>query len=184
MAINSGLIQNIAKEIQIVEEPEISFPQADSFERVINLCGLLNEKKEGFLTRDEITKNYDIVPRQANYCTGAGRYLGLIEKSKDNGKTNYFLNGLGKRVFSLNAHGRQIEFIKLILSHRVFNRVVKSYFENYEKLGKGAIVEIMKTSGLFKIKSEKTFRRRADTISSWSDWIIGKDWGIKNQKQF
>ncbi|PVX48800.1 hypothetical protein C7377_1886 [Balneicella halophila] len=169
-AINLELIQKIANETPITAELEVPFPQADSFDRVINLCELLNEN--GSLTREYITVNYDFDVRQTNYYTDAGRYLGLIDKSRENGEVNYFLTDLGKRVFALNITDRQIEFFKIILSHRVFNRVIKSYFENSEQPSRNEIVGIMKTSDLHNINSDVTFHRRASTISSWINWII------------
>ncbi|KXZ39206.1 hypothetical protein SAMN05661008_01956 [Alkalithermobacter thermoalcaliphilus JW-YL-7 = DSM 7308] len=69
--INLNDILEVYNRTSVVEEPEIPFPQADSFKRIINLCELLNERE---LTRDEITENYDFDPRQTNYYTDAGRY--------------------------------------------------------------------------------------------------------------
>ena len=43
-------ILEVLEKTKIVREPEIPFPQANSFKRVINLCELLNESE---LTRDE-----------------------------------------------------------------------------------------------------------------------------------
>lgn len=169
-AINLELIQKIANETEITAELEVPFPQADSFDRVINLCELLNEN--GSLSREYITVNYDFDVRQTNYYTDAGRYLGLIDKSRENGEVIYFLTDEGKRIFSLNISDRQIEFIKLILSHLVFNRVIKKYFEDSEQPSRNEIVEIMKTSALFNINSDITFHRRASTISSWINWIL------------
>jgi len=169
-AINLELIQKIANEIQIKAELQVPFPQADSFDRVINLCELLNEN--GTLTREYITVNYDFDVRQTNYYTDAGRYLGLIDKSRENAEVIYFLTDLGKRIFSLTIPDRQLEFFRLILSHRVFNRVIKSYFENSEQPSRDETVEIMKTSNLYKINSDVTFHRRASTILSWVNWII------------
>jgi len=71
---------------QIVREPEIPFPQADSFRRIINLCELLNKS---YLTKNEITANYYFDPRQSNYYTDAGRYLGLIGAFNDTFKLYY-----------------------------------------------------------------------------------------------
>lgn len=169
-AINLELIQKITNEISITKELEVPFPQADSFDRLINLCELLNEN--GSLTREYITANYDFDVRQTNYYTDAGRYLGLIDKSRENGEVNYFLTDLGKRVFTLNINDRQIQFFKLILSHNVFNRVIKCYFKESEQPSKKVIVQIMKTSKLYNVNSDKTFERRASTISSWINWII------------
>lgn len=169
-AINLELIQKIANETPITAELEVPFPQADSFDRVINLCELLDVN--GFLTREYITVNYDFDDRQTNYYTDAGRYLGLIDKSKENGEVNYFLTDLGKRIFNLNINDRQIEFFKLILSYRAFNQVIKLYFKDSRQPSRNAIVEIMKTSNLYNINSDSTFHRRASTISSWVNWII------------
>ena len=169
-AINLELIQEIANITPITAELPVPFPQADSFDKVINLCELLNEN--GSLTREHITINYDFDVRQTNYYTDAGRYLSLINKSRENGEINYFLTDLGKRIFTLSITERQIEFFKIILSHQVFNQVIKSYFRNYEPPNKNTIVEIMKRSNLYNISSETTFQRRASTISSWINWII------------
>lgn len=169
-AINIELIQRIAHEIKTVKEPEIPFPQADSFERVINICELLNEN--GTLTREYVTVNYDFDVRQTNYYTDAGRYLGLIDKSKENNEIVYYLTDLGKRIFNLPLTERQVEFIRLILSHEVFNKVINSYFENAESPTSHQTVSLMKTSNLYNVNSESTFYRRSSTILSWVNWII------------
>jgi hypothetical protein len=67
-AINLELIQKTLNESIIVSEPEIPFPQADSFERVINLCELLNERI--FVSQEEITENYDFDKRQTDSFIG------------------------------------------------------------------------------------------------------------------
>ena len=168
--ISVELIQEIAIETNIVDDKDVPFPQANSFDRVINLCELLNEN--GTLTREEITIKYDFDVRQTNYYTNAGRYLDLIDKSYQNGEVTYFLTDLGIMVFNLNISERQVKFIEIILSHLVFNRVIQKYFSDLESPNKSEIVEIMKTSNLYNINSEETFRRRASTISSWIDWIL------------
>src|SRR5690606_28346900 len=59
---NIETIQGVLDSVEIVKEPEIPFPQADNFERIINLCELLKEK--GFISKEEITQNYDFDSRQ------------------------------------------------------------------------------------------------------------------------
>lgn len=169
-AINLEIIQKLTYEATISGELEIPFPQADSFDRVINICELLNEY--GLLTRDFITLNYDFDVRQTNYYTDAGRYLGLIDKKIINREVNYYLTDLGKSIFTSNINDRQIKFIELILSHRVFNLVMKSYFENLEQPNRDKIVELMKTADLYNITSDSTFERRSSTISSWINWVF------------
>ncbi|MDN8776884.1 translation elongation factor, partial [Staphylococcus aureus] len=73
-------LSNLYKNANEVPEPLVPFPQADSFERVIDLLNLLVEKDLMF---EEITLNYDFSSRQTGYYTNAGIYLGLIEKFTD-----------------------------------------------------------------------------------------------------
>ncbi len=169
-AINLEFIQKTLNQIKIVKEPSIPFPQADSFERVINLCELLNENK--VLNREYITDNYDFNVRQTNYYTDAGRYLGLIDKKQDNGEIIYFLSDNGQKLFNLSIIDRQVKFIELILSHLVFNKALNLYFNKSESPNKDEIVEIMKQSDLYNVNSESTFKRRSSTISSWINWIL------------
>lgn len=168
--INLEIIQKILHEVRIKEEPQIPFPQADSFERVINLCELLNENKT--LSREGITDNYDFNVRQTNYYTDAGRYLGLIDKTQTDGKVFYFLTPQGQEIFKHSINDRQKTFITLILSHVAFNHTLKVYLENSAPPSKGKVVKIMKRSGLYKINSETTYKRRSSTILSWTNWIL------------
>lgn len=66
-------LESIMKEVNITEEPEVPFPQADNFERVIDLLGLLVESNT--LDKQEITSNYDFDIRQTDYYANAGIYL-------------------------------------------------------------------------------------------------------------
>ena len=169
--ITAEIIHKILSNIKVVEEPNLPFPQADSFERIINLCELLEEKST--LSKEEITQNYDFDERQTNYYTDAGRYLGIIEKTKIDDQIIYCLTKRGVDLFKFTIAERQLEFVKLILSHKVFNFALDLYFKHYESPSKEAIVDLMKNSGLYKVESESTFYRRSSTISSWINWIMG-----------
>lgn len=163
---------SILDNVKIVDEPiGIPFPQADSFERVVNLSELLNENE--FLTRDEITYNYDFDTRQTNYYTDAGRYLGLIDKEYDSVEgVKYFLTDKGKYLFSLNLKNRNLFFAKYILEKKAFNETFKRYIINKEIPQKKEIVEIMRGANLYNVASDTTFKRRASTISGWIRWVI------------
>ena len=169
-AINIEAIQNILDSISIVEEPEVPFPQADSFERVINLCELLKQRE--FLSKEEITQNYDFDHRQTDYYSNAAKYLGLVESTRRNGQVGCVLSTQGFRAFSLSIVERQLEFVRLILSHRAFNGALRLYFEKSDVPSKEEIVEIMKSSGLHRVSTDSTYERRASTISSWINWIL------------
>ncbi|NLM11757.1 MAG: transcriptional regulator [Clostridiaceae bacterium] len=162
-------IINASSRARIVDEPEIPFPQADSFKRVVNLCELLNESE---LTKDEITSNYDFDPRQTNYYTDAGRYLGLIEKRRENGQIIFSLTDEGRRLLKLKYKPRQLRLVELILSHKAFNVTFKLCLEQGRIPSKHDIVKIMRNSNLYNVKSEDTFYRRASSIAGWINWIF------------
>lgn len=169
---NIEIIQEILEKTKKVKEPEIPFPQADSFERVINLCELLKQKE--FITKEDITQNYDFDARQTDYYSNAGKYIGLIEVKRDSlsGQTGCSLTAKGNQVFNLNIIDRQKEFVKLIISHLSFKQTLKLYLENGEMPSKEVIVEIMKSSKLHNVGSDSTYFRRASTITGWINWIM------------
>lgn len=169
-AINIEAIQKILDSVRIVKEPELPFPQADSFERVINLCELL--KQRGFLSKEEITQNYDFDSRQTDYYSNAAKYLGLIENTRESNQIGCTLTKMGLRIFNLAIVDRQLEFVKLILSHSAFKNTLKLYLDKGNVPLKNEVVEVMKNSNLYNIDSEETYRRRASTVISWTNWIL------------
>lgn len=173
-SFNLEALAQIIGTTKIVKEPEIPFPQADSFERVINLCELLKQKE--FISKEDITQNYDFDGRQTDYYSNAGKYLGLIEIGRDplTGQTGCFLTTKGKQVFNLNLIDRQKEFVRLIISHKAFKETLKLYLDNGEMPNKETIVEIMKRSKLYNVSSDTTYFRRASTIIGWTNWIINQ----------
>jgi len=168
--INMEVIQRILNEVKIVPEPKIPFPQANSFERFINLCELLNSRT--ILSREEITQEYDFDARQTNYYTSVGMYFGLIDRTKIEKQICYLLTKEGQELFQMPLSQRQLKFIELILSHKAFNETLKLYLQKGERPDKQEIVEIMKRASLYGIESDSTFGRRSSTISSWINWIL------------
>ncbi|NMA87238.1 MAG: transcriptional regulator [Tissierellia bacterium] len=167
--INLEDIKDILYRVKTIEEPKIQFPQANSMKRLINLCELLYNEE---MTREEISTTYDFDPRQTNYYADAGRYLGIIDKKREDGDIIYFLTSEGRDFFKLDLKKRQLKFIELILKHNAFNRTLKEHFKIGQMPSRNNIVKIMKESNLYRIDSENTFKRRAGTISSWVNWIL------------
>jgi len=176
---NAEVLLEMLDQTEIASEPIHPFPQADSFERIINLCELLKQKE--FLSNEEIVQNYDFTERQTNYYASAANYLGLVKTGHDPStkQTGYLLTKKGERIFELSLSERQKEFVKLIVSHSVFKKVVKNHLDNGEMPSKETIVETMRSCGIRDMKSgkaysEKTYHRRALTIASWVNWITGQ----------
>ena len=162
-------IQEIFDKIEIVKEPEISFPQADKFERIINLCELLERDSK---SKNYITDNYAFDSRQTNYYTDAARYLGIVEKSKGKEGIIFGLTDKGKRILNLKYKNRQKEFVKLILEHEVFNQTYKLYMKKFGKISTKDVIELMKECNLYNIGEDSTYKRRASTIKGWINWVI------------
>lgn len=168
--INIEDIQDVFNNInEFDEEPEIAFPQADSFDRVINLCELLLDEPR---TKNDITENYAFDERQTNYYTDATRYLGLVDKNKNDRNIEFELTELGRKILNLRYKQRQLEFVKLILKHKAFYDYLSLYFENSDKPTTLDAIEIMKHCNLYNIESESTYKRRASTIRGWIDWVL------------
>jgi len=167
------ILSQILDKTEVVKEPYIPFPQADSFERIINLCEILQQQE--FITKEEITRNYDFDKRQTYYYTSACLYLGIIKTRNHRltGQKGYCLSDNGKRIFSLHLDERQKEFTRLIISHSVFKKTLEICLKNGEMPAKETIVEIMQRYGIYKVHSDKTYLRRASTVASWINWIAG-----------
>ncbi|WP_414586950.1 type II restriction enzyme [Scytonema sp. PCC 10023] len=90
-------VSEIFKSITIVAEPNTPFPQANKFERIIDLLTLLLDKE---LTKEEITANYQFDERQTSYYTDAARYLGLMDKYVDRNtrETTFRLSNEGRHL--------------------------------------------------------------------------------------
>lgn len=174
-SFNLEILSQIIDTTKLVKEPEIPFPQADSFERVINLCELI--KQNQVMTKEQYLQDFDfgtIDPRQHDYYTNAARYLGLVDKIQDptTKQTCFVLSKLGLKTMNVSLIDRQKEFIKLIITHKPFKDILKLHLDNGEMPNKETIVEIMKRSKLYNVSSDTTYFRRASTIIGWTNWII------------
>lgn len=168
-------VQKVLKTIRFKKEPNIQFPQANSFERVINICELLyiNDVEKNF-----ITEEYSFDARQSSYYLDAARYLGLVDKSQDlEGHDCYTLTKLGKSLFSMSYKQRQLKLIETILSYKSFYLTYEAYRNNNEMPSKAEIVSYIRQAGVVDPKtglpySDSTNKRRASTVSAWVRWII------------
>lgn len=168
-SISMSDIQATLESTAIVSEPVLPFPQADNFERIINLCELVSTQE---LSRTDVTEQYDFDARQTNYYTDAARYLGLVNKRKENGTPLYSISEEGKRILNLGFKQRQLAYCGIILSHKAFNMTLRQYLNNGVMPSTDDIVGIMKQSNLYKVESESTFVRRSSSVKGWINWII------------
>lgn len=155
---------------RVQDNLDVPFPQADSFERIVNLCELLSARA---MTKEEITGKYLFVPRQTDYYTNALIYLGLAEKYYDENHTLFLrLTENGNTVMRLPLYKRQYAFCEVILSHDLFRRVFNQYMDMGDMPSKTEIVALMRGNGVHDIGGD-TLNRRASTIAGWVRWIVG-----------
>lgn len=153
-------------ETKPLPEPEVPFPQANSFVRIIDLLGLCQNET----TKEEITENYDFDPRQADYYVNGGIYLGLIERTKS---SRYQTTSAGKRILELPYFNRQKAFVQKMMEHVVFRKILLLYLDNgLKEPDEKTLLSIMHSSGLFKVHSEDTYKRRLSTIKKWISRIL------------
>ena len=163
-------IQEIATKVQIVPEPHIPFPQANNFDRIINLCEILDTHE---LSCEQITEEYAFDLRQADYYTNAARYLGLVDKRCSDGLPSlFYLTAKGKKIINSNYKQRHLAFCTAILQHEVFRKVFIRYMDLGVTPAIQEIMNIMYGSHLYNLKSENTYKRRSSTVIAWVTWII------------
>ena len=168
--ISSDDIMPLLQGLSPVESIEsIPFPQADKFERVIDLLSLLAERE---LTRDDITENYQFDIRQTQYYTDAGRYLGMISKTNERDNITFCLTNDARRIFNSSYKNKYLGIIAAILSKPVFCKVFQESLRIGAVPSQDAIVTIMQQANL--TISGTTLPRRARTVSSWVNWLWGQ----------
>jgi len=161
-------VDRVFNNIKVIAEPDVPLPQADKFERVVDLLSLLLERD---LTKDDITENYEFDRRQTEYYTNAGLYIGLIEKDKKllRKKPIFRLTNEGRSILHKRAKLKYLDLINKILERQVFYLV----FELTLKQG-----GIPPEDAICKIISENrpdindtTIKRRYSTVRGWISWI-------------
>lgn len=144
----------------------VPFIQADNFERIVSL---LENMYENPMTSDEIIDLMKFTSRQRDYYFNAGKYLGLFQKNKEDNVTRYGLTDIGVNVYKKSYKDRQLELVKLILSHRIFRELFGEIIRTGEIPNNGRVVELELE---YNVCSEKVAQRRATTVLCWLSWIF------------
>jgi hypothetical protein len=148
-------------------EPKITFPQANSFARIIDLLSILFEHD---LTHEEITLKYEFDIRQTDYYINACIYLGLVERVNNNGDRKYQLSIEAKHILSLNRTQKNLALIRKIFERPIFHEIFGFFIKNNKIPDKNKICEIIKTHNL--LINSTTIIRRSSTVRSWIEWIL------------
>nr|WP_307337768.1 translation elongation factor [Metabacillus malikii] len=159
----------ITRNTQIVQESrEIPFPQADTFERVVDLLGLLYEKN---LTANDVAENYDFNIRQSYYHADVGVYLGLVEKVKKERITYFRLTQRGRTFMSMSFKQKYLALVTSIMEHAPFKVAFLEWLQNNRRLSTERCIQIIKEQNGNVNPDTSTIKRRAQSVKKWSEWI-------------
>ncbi len=170
----------------------IPFPQADNFERIIDLCHELSMKRT--MTVEDIIELYGFTARQAFYYIYAAEYLTLTVRIDK----NIFLSSNGRKLINMRLSDSNYYLMQLILSRKVFNVVaaytifpfLKNKIEREEdpfakrnmkilfdrnklllNISDEEISQIIR-SVRNELSSYNTLKRRSQTVRRWCEWIV------------
>ncbi|MCL2082214.1 MAG: transcriptional regulator [Oscillospiraceae bacterium] len=154
----------------VITEPSITFPQADSFPRVLDLLSVLHEEE---LTRSEVTLKYEFDPRQTNYYVSACEYLGLVERFLTGGnERGYRLTSEARNVMSFPYKRKHLALMKKILERSVFNKAFDIFISSNEIPDKNAVCQVMKSTNFPIPINDTTVERRSSTVLGWVKWML------------
>ena len=153
----------------VADADDVPFPQADTFERVINLCERL---ARGPMTKEDIEEAYGFDPRQADYYFNAAAYLGLAQREGGKG-SRVVLSNEGRALSDLPLARRNLKLAELILRHSAFRETFCLSLAHGFVPDKTKIREILLATnpGLGNPEGE-TYARRASTIRHWTQWLL------------
>ena len=156
-------IMTIMESIDFSVEPlDIPFPQANTFNLVLDLMEELNSQD---MSPEDITNFLEYDPRQTNYYVDAAKYLGFVKKDK-----KYTLTEYGKNIMKMKHKERTLEIIRAILSHKPFYLAMHQYLTEFnfdtEEIAKS--IDECRTE----INQMSTAKRRTSTVTAWIKWIL------------
>ena len=150
-------------------EPDLPFPQADTFPRVIDLLGAL---WEGPLERAQIPLRCEIDARQADYYIHAAQYLGLADCVAGVPGAPLCLTDEGRRILGLPWRARCLALIACIFRRPVFHRAFGRALQLGDAPNRELVIRLMLECGL--PLNETTLARRASTVRGWVSWILAQ----------
>lgn len=168
--ISRGDLRRMIETTAPTEEPEgIPFPQADSFERVVNLCERL---ATGGMAKEDIEETYGFDPRQADYYFNAAAYLGLAKREGGRG-TRAVLSSDGRELANLPLSRRNLYLTVRILRHEAFRETLRIALERNSVPDTAEIRGILlRTNPRMGNPDGNTYSRRASTVRHWTQWML------------
>lgn len=143
----------------------VPFPQADDFEKVIDMLSAL---REGLTELDELAERFGFVSRQAGYYLNAAKYLSLVDHQSG-------LTRAGEKILDeRNRVNRTDLLLKAMLARVVPREAILLLREgNFDPSTIATMpIESMISTSRSGEYSDDTITRRANSIRSWLKWLL------------
>jgi hypothetical protein len=149
---------------------KVKVPQADVFERVIDLTEFLSEEPS---TKEEISARYPIVSRQVKYYLDAARYLQLVEDcgTNDDGTKLFRASALAIEIFRQPHHVRLLRLAEVVLQYGPMSRLFSNWRVSGEFPSKEDVAVMFRNSPASANLAQTTLMRRAQTVRAWLKWV-------------
>lgn len=166
--ITTEAVEHLLETIEPTTNESCQFPQADSFEKIIDLLNYA--RSNSAVSNKDVAEHFHFDPRQSAYYSSAAKFLGLMNTKKGGG---YSLSDKGNAILSMPYNRRHLELIKIILSDAAFNEVFKKTIAAGGEIpSKQDIVSILRKHYFSKSSNAQTAIRRSGTVSGWIKWIL------------
>lgn len=160
-------IYTVVSFVKPSEQAYKPYPQADSFERVINLIELCGKRA---LSKEDIASNYDFVDRQVNYYTQAAMFLGMVKKDDSTRNPRYFLTPKGEAFLRKPHVDKQLELVEAMSKDKTIRACILESLKRGRVVEANFIVAQMQENNI--PLGNTTIGRRARTIRGWVQWVL------------
>lgn len=162
---NRSEVEKALQEVSFMTPLGVPFPQADDFDRVIDIVALLIDSPK---TKNDLAENYDFDPRQSDYYLNAARYLGLVEGVEH---STFVPSELAKAIYSKSAHEKNAFLMAILMKVPAVSTLNNIWAEAGAKPSMDRAVHILQNLPDASALAESTIKRRAQTVMSWTAWL-------------
>lgn len=156
------------RELANVKLVNVPFPQADKFERVVDLVSLLIETPR---TKEQLTENFDFDPRQSDYYLNAAKYLGLAQGTET---TMFAPTMLGTKIFSVHPREKNAFLMAILLKVPGIKELYNVWIKSGVKPDLDEAIRVLENYPEVMKYADSTKKRRAQTILSWAQWVVNQ----------
>lgn len=179
--IQKDTLLQLLESTEVIEEnPNHTFPQANSIVRLIDLIEKIGEYEKNYddeeqeiidYTYQSISDYYSIEERQGRYYADTATYLGFLDYTTIKRIRYFHLTERGKKFINANSTGKLIIMLESWFEHAPIRNIVRECIRTNGEVARIKAAEIVQDSGALNISGE-TLRRRGEGIVSWyNNWL-------------